>query len=470
MSDDTKLLQYLNKYPTYVYIVDKDIKENIENLMKINLKNKIVIPYNFNKYIEKLINLTKKMKNLNKNILKIKSLEPVFYRTDEYLNIGKGISFLDENKDLFYNKNTSPFGEFSFGEQRTVQVSKKKFKIRFSPDVATEQLKKNLHSIRDITGYLNEEIWVICRIENHENTELLFAKLDDRIVSNTNPTTATAPIITSTAIPPIVTSTIVTSTIDPTPIVASTIPPPSSAPPPPSANEEAWNKWLAEDFTNRNAIYQKHIEYIKKKGVSTTPIAQKKVEETNNLSDSEDSKDSQNPLLAAIKKGKKLKKVEEQTNSSNSEDSHDALLADIKKGKKLKKVEEQTDSSNSEDSHDALIAAIKKGKKLKKVEESKEGEKKSKKKQHILNETEIWQVVETLKKLKDEDDDKIDWDESEIGDWSKKNVLSRNLFSDNLIKDKNELISYMKTIKEQCNIEKYCKILNNIIEDFEKKD
>ena len=100
-----------------VYLVDKDTYDTVFILMK-NSDSLVNIPFKYIDFLDNLINLTysKTDNTSGKRILKIKPLQPIFYRSGNNLNIGKGMSYVSDVKNLsLYDKEKSYFGEFSFG-------------------------------------------------------------------------------------------------------------------------------------------------------------------------------------------------------------------------------------------------------------------------------------------------------------------------------------------------------------------
>ena len=142
-----------------IYLVDYDTYITLRTLLE-NFENEdYSIPSRFRKYISKLINLCNSKKSIKRdvlgkttiqksNALKIKPLRPIFSRSgDTSYSVEDGISFVDDNKDLLYDKSISPFGELTFGEDRGngfLNKNQTKFDIKFSAKIAAKQLKDNI--------------------------------------------------------------------------------------------------------------------------------------------------------------------------------------------------------------------------------------------------------------------------------------------------------------------------------------
>ena len=140
----TELVSYLEQHKEYlkgIYFVDKETADNL----RITVKEDVNIPIKFKNLVEDLLNLTTERKEILSpspdpipKILKFVPLEPIFTRSGNEFKITDGISFID-NSELIIN--TSPFGEFSFGEKRNgVNIKKKRFTIDFNSDIAVEQI------------------------------------------------------------------------------------------------------------------------------------------------------------------------------------------------------------------------------------------------------------------------------------------------------------------------------------------
>jgi len=176
-----------------VYIVNKVICDNILTLMSEEKTiDKLSIPIKYKQYIYGLLDFTNVDKNINISkfyikkfsILNPKPLRPVFSRTANTYKVEDGLSLVDNNKDLPFNKMTSPFGEFSFGEDRVeflYNYKESTFKAKFNNKIAARQLYENIDNIRNAIGSegLTEEIWAISRFDNSNHIELFFVKLAD---------------------------------------------------------------------------------------------------------------------------------------------------------------------------------------------------------------------------------------------------------------------------------------------------
>jgi hypothetical protein len=166
-----------------IYLVDKDTCDTVLILMKQKLNDThVVIPFKYIDFLDNLINLTySKTDNSQGNIiLKIKPLQPIFYRSGNNLNIGKGMSYVtDDKKKSLYDKKKSYFGEFSFGEERTgINKEQKIINYKFNANVAAQQLKDNLNGIfEDTQIHRDDEVWVIARYDDAQNTNFYFAQL-----------------------------------------------------------------------------------------------------------------------------------------------------------------------------------------------------------------------------------------------------------------------------------------------------
>jgi hypothetical protein len=145
-TQNTELKKYLDQHKEHlkgIYFVDKKTADNL----KITVKDSVPIPLQFKNLVEDLLNLTTERNEILSpssspdtipKILKFMPLEPIFTRSGNEFKITDGISFID-NSELIIN--TSPFGEFSFGEKRNgVNIKKKRFTIDFNSDIAVEQI------------------------------------------------------------------------------------------------------------------------------------------------------------------------------------------------------------------------------------------------------------------------------------------------------------------------------------------
>jgi len=175
-----------------IYLVDNDTYITLRTLLENFDDRDYSIPSRFRKYISKLINLYSSKKSIKRNVLgkttiqklnalKIKPLRPIFSRSgNTSYSVEDGISFVDDNKDLPYDKSISPFGELTFGEDRGngfLNKNQTKFDIKFSAKIAAKQLKDNISVIRGAIGTSTESIWVVGRFDREDKTMLSFANI-----------------------------------------------------------------------------------------------------------------------------------------------------------------------------------------------------------------------------------------------------------------------------------------------------
>jgi hypothetical protein len=161
----TELGSYLEQHKDHlkgIYFVD----EKTANNLKITVKDGVSIPLQFKNLVEDLLNLTTERNEILSpssssdtipKILKFMPLEPIFTRSGNEFKITDGISFID-NSELIIN--TSPFGEFSFGEKRN-GVKKKRFTIEFDGVKAVEQILQSKNFILDQTKITDNFLIVV---------------------------------------------------------------------------------------------------------------------------------------------------------------------------------------------------------------------------------------------------------------------------------------------------------------------
>lgn len=172
-----------------VYIVDQETANNL----KITLKEEDIIPLQYKNLIEDLLNITYERKillsstksDVNKKILKIIPLEPIFIRSNNILKVAKGISYID---DSILEINESPFGEYSFGENRT-SPDKNKSTISFSGKIAEKQLLNNLNFFSKYTHARKDDtMWLVVKLLfTNTGFKLKFFQLNNKVQPPTPP-------------------------------------------------------------------------------------------------------------------------------------------------------------------------------------------------------------------------------------------------------------------------------------------